>query len=346
MEKARNVVRLRVASEILSTETSYVNSLSLVSKHVLSVILKAEGRILTATECQNLFWNWDELCGHHTRFLQFIKERIEKWDISTTIGDIFLHHTDFLSRYRPFLEGYNTSVVTLRHLEKRKPAFKVVKQAFEAEQKKTTFLDLESFLIMPIQRIPRYSLLLRELHKYTNPLHPDYALLEQAATKISKQLSELNAGIDNDQTTCALKLHSIEDSIEGEIVPGETLFNPTRRYVREGVMQLTWKDAKEKQLYFFLFTDLLVCCDKKKGNKKGPGEEFSLLFSLPLATVLRLDDSQLEKKGKLTLVVSEEKGKDKLNYGLTVKDKREKALWAADLKTCVEDAKKPAATKS
>ena len=52
-------------------------------------------------------------------------------------------------------------MVTLRHLEKRKPAFKVVKQAFEAEQKKTTFLDLESFLIMPIQRIPRYSLLLR-----------------------------------------------------------------------------------------------------------------------------------------------------------------------------------------
>jgi hypothetical protein len=32
MEKARNVVRLRVASEILSTETSYANSLSLVSK--------------------------------------------------------------------------------------------------------------------------------------------------------------------------------------------------------------------------------------------------------------------------------------------------------------------------
>jgi hypothetical protein len=142
-------------------------------------------------------------------------------------------------------------------------------------------------------------------------------------------------------------------------------------------MQLTWKDAKEKQLYFFLFTDLLVCCDKKKGGKKGPGEEFSLLFSLPLGTVLRLgtlaaflwllasaahthdttrhtthdattrtDESQLEKKGKLTLVVSEEKGKDKLNYGLTIKDKREKALWAADLKTCVEDAKKPAATKS
>jgi hypothetical protein len=29
-----------------------------------------------------------------------LTERIEKWDISTTIGDIFLHHTDFLSRYR------------------------------------------------------------------------------------------------------------------------------------------------------------------------------------------------------------------------------------------------------
>lgn len=31
----------------------------------------------------------------------------------------------------------------------------------------------------------------------------------------------LNAGIDSDQLTRALKLHSIEDSIEGDIVPGE-----------------------------------------------------------------------------------------------------------------------------
>jgi hypothetical protein len=34
---------------------------------------------------------------------------------------------------------------------------------------------LADFLIMPVQRIPRYSLLLKELVKVTSADHPDYA---------------------------------------------------------------------------------------------------------------------------------------------------------------------------
>jgi hypothetical protein len=39
---------------------------------------------------------------------------------------------------------------------------------------------LESFLITPIQRIPRYVLLLTELLKHTEPSHPDHELLQKA----------------------------------------------------------------------------------------------------------------------------------------------------------------------
>lgn len=67
---------------------------------------------------------------------------------------------------------------------------------------------------MPVQRIPRYALLLRvsnsqlqrtniplnavqqELVKYTNPLHADHKMAEQAANKINTQLNQLNKGID------------------------------------------------------------------------------------------------------------------------------------------------------
>jgi hypothetical protein len=45
--------------------------------------------------------------------------------------------------------------------------------------------DLASILIMPVQRIPRYELLLRELIKCTNEMHVDWANLQKAQKVIS-----------------------------------------------------------------------------------------------------------------------------------------------------------------
>ena len=39
-------------------------------------------------------------------------------------------------------------------------------------------LSLESLLILPVQRIPRYELFLKELLKCTGKTHPDYKYLE------------------------------------------------------------------------------------------------------------------------------------------------------------------------
>ncbi|MEQ2178436.1 hypothetical protein GOODEAATRI_013994, partial [Goodea atripinnis] len=41
--------------------------------------------------------------------------------------------------------------------------------------------SLSFFLVMPVQRIARYPLLLQTIQKHTDPSHPAYALLEQAA---------------------------------------------------------------------------------------------------------------------------------------------------------------------
>ena len=64
-------------------------------------------------------------------------------------------------------------------------------------------LDLPSYLILPIQRIPRYSLLLSQLLKVTPNNHPDRDLIEKAkdlvenvATNLDKTIKEFNdAGV-------------------------------------------------------------------------------------------------------------------------------------------------------
>jgi len=45
-------------------------------------------------------------------------------------------------------------------------------------------LDLSSILIQPVQRLPRYQLLIKELLKYTEEGHVDYAPLQEAMKKI------------------------------------------------------------------------------------------------------------------------------------------------------------------
>jgi hypothetical protein len=53
-------------------------------------------------------------------------------------------------------------------------------------------LDLASFLIMPIQRVPRYSMLLKDLAKHTWPEHPDYSALKNATEKMESIAADLN----------------------------------------------------------------------------------------------------------------------------------------------------------
>jgi hypothetical protein len=52
--------------------------------------------------------------------------------------------------------------------------------------------SLDSFLIMPVQRIPRYILLLSELKKHTPSDHPDYPKITEAWTSMQEVANYVN----------------------------------------------------------------------------------------------------------------------------------------------------------
>ncbi len=149
-----------------------------------------------------VFMNIAGLLTHHLRFLDLIKERVSSWSPRSTIGDVFLFNvrpcipyildttphaltahahthrthrthtphcvqTDFIKEYGGYLNKYNTALVTMRHLVEKRPAFKQIKEAFELEQLKTTSLTLDAFLIMPVQRLPRFVCLTRSIQSHS-----------------------------------------------------------------------------------------------------------------------------------------------------------------------------------
>jgi len=82
--------------------------------------------------------------------------------------------------------NYGASLLFVTYFGKKYPSVKRVIQGFAESQRQTTRLTVEAMLIMPIQRLPRYVLLLKELRKYTNPKSVDEIELQKAIVSLEK----------------------------------------------------------------------------------------------------------------------------------------------------------------
>jgi hypothetical protein len=66
---------------------------------------------------------------------------------------------DFLKIYSGFISNYNRAIETLNACLKKSSFEKFLMECYQIPEMKR--LDLPSLLIMPIQRVPRYQLLLK-----------------------------------------------------------------------------------------------------------------------------------------------------------------------------------------
>jgi len=92
---------------------------------------------------------------------------------------------------------------------------------------------------MPVQRIPRYSLLLQQLSKNTWPDHVDSKDLEKATTKVNDiavYLNEKKRSFENMQ-----QLIKVQEGLEGG--EGVQLVAPNRSYIGRFVEGKDWWEA-------------------------------------------------------------------------------------------------------
>lgn len=121
--------------------------------------------------------------------------------------------------------NYNQALATIQYLEKKYPEVKRIVSEFEQQQAALNGQNLHSFLVIPVQRIPRYILLLKvesllsqDCEKYTPDQHPDYAALQDAISQLDVTLKKMNSNINADESSRMQKLLDIAQSIEGEQV--------------------------------------------------------------------------------------------------------------------------------
>lgn len=104
-------------------------------------------------------------------------------------------------------------------------------------------LSLTAFLMTPVQRIPRYKMLLEDLFKNTPPTHPDFEDLEKAIVLVQEIASSVNEHIRDHEMM--LKMLDLQRSIQGL---KENLVSPGRRFLKRGPVLKV----------FFISTELFI----------------------------------------------------------------------------------------
>jgi hypothetical protein len=203
--------RLRILQEFLQTEKTYAKSLTALVESLITP-LRQGGSISTGNdaqpilenvEVQQVFCNVELLQGLALQFQEQLQVAFDALTVELEKGEgacrhkispFFIRTAPFLRMYKIYCNGYAGSCEALKKLEGRG---RWVQFRDEQLQKQTSVsgATLGSLLIMPIQRIPRYVMLLRELMKNTWAGHPDFAGIANSVQLFEGIANEVNAGM-------------------------------------------------------------------------------------------------------------------------------------------------------
>eukprot|EP01103_Thecamoeba_quadrilineata_P017291 TRINITY_DN6063_c0_g1_i1.p1 TRINITY_DN6063_c0_g1~~TRINITY_DN6063_c0_g1_i1.p1 ORF type:complete len:925 (+),score=193.04 TRINITY_DN6063_c0_g1_i1:24-2798(+) len=275
--------RTKIANEIYQTEKAYVSTLSSVIKLYIEPLRnhsETEQPFITSTQIKTIFSCLEVIYAYNKNLLESISQRFHSWSPNQYLGDIFLEINQYMKTYTQYVKDYEGAVKQLNVCKLNPKFLDFLNQVQNLpESNKNT---INSLLIMPVQRIPRYELLLRDLVRHTPKYHRDYSNLKEALAcmqNISLYMEEKKKEYE-----CIDRVHEIQKSFVGT---APILALPHRKYVREGPLLVL---PENKGRWFYLFNDLLVV-SKRLSHKKSTirsknrvrKEEFKYLNSVSLS---------------------------------------------------------------
>ncbi|XP_017768074.1 PREDICTED: rho guanine nucleotide exchange factor 17 isoform X2 [Nicrophorus vespilloides] len=252
--------RTHVVVELYDTERSYVESLHiLITKYLEPLKNPDNAGLLDVALVDEVFYQIPSLFMYHDTFLEQLRMRLDHWDAKQKVGDVLLEmfsNPSLIETYTSYVNNWKRARDVWKNAQQSKPAFArfLVAKARENKGK----LPLDSLLIKPIQKFPKYELLIQRLIKNTDETHPDHGLLTAAQKELHDQVVKINCTERE-----ALELEQLRD-IEGHIEGLIDLASPDRSYLRHDLVSMAVGGTTRKERALFLFSDLLLITSIKR----------------------------------------------------------------------------------
>ncbi|XP_074836036.1 rho guanine nucleotide exchange factor 17 [Carettochelys insculpta] len=293
-------MRKHVTMTLLDTEQSYVESLRTLMQGYMKPLKQPENSTLCDPSLvDEMFDQIPELLEHHEQFLEQVHNCVQNWHEKQKVGDVLVQSFSkdiLVNIYSAYIDNFLNARDAVRIAKEARPAFmKFLEQSMRENKEKQALSDL---MIKPVQRIPRYELLVKDLLKHTPEDHPDHPFLLDAQRNIKQVAEKINKGMKSAEEVerNARILQEIESHIEGM----EDLQAPLRRFLRQEMVVEVKAVGGKKERSLFLFTDLLICTTlkRKSGSLRrssmslytaasviDTASKYKLLWKLPLEDV-------------------------------------------------------------
>lgn len=165
-----------IADELLTTEKKYVNILYLIDQ-IFQFRVDQENRahpMFPPETVQHMFSNIKSIYKFHNDFLlPQLEVRIEAWDADPRIGDIMKNFAPFLKMYTEYVKNFDYAINLISTLQQKVPRFAAIIGEIQ-KMEECAKLSLAHHMLSPIQRLPRYELLLKDYLRNLVKDSPDY----------------------------------------------------------------------------------------------------------------------------------------------------------------------------
>ena len=240
--------QVKIVNEMISTERDYVRDLAFVTIYYI-MPLRTDSHGLSPNERAMLFKNWDPILLINFEVLT----KLEAAPVCA-IADVFLSLAVYLKCYNPFCSTQSARSRLVKDVLRRSDDFRSFADNVRALPGSRQ-LDLESFLMKPIQRICKYPLLLRELLKCTSSPEQTQAI-ELAMEKIQLIADGVNRSTQTADNQSYIR--EIDRALTFKARKGESrpvLVVPSRVFVHEGP---AFDAQRKEEVHLVLFNDLLI----------------------------------------------------------------------------------------
>ncbi|KAM6946130.1 FYVE, RhoGEF and PH domain-containing protein 4a [Aplochiton taeniatus] len=249
----------KIANELLQTEKAYVTRLNLLDQEFcIKLMEEAAKGTFPVDVVKNIFSNITSINAFHSQFLlPGLEKRMGEWASTPRIGDILLKLTPFLKMYAEYVKNFEKAMELLKQWTERSPQFKVIIQEIQSHEACGN-LTLQHHMLEPVQRVPRYEMLLKDYLKKLPREDPDRRDAERSLDIIAMAATHSNSAIRKSENL--KKLLEIYEMLGEE----EDVVNASNEFIKDGhILKLAARNTSAMERYLFLFNNMLLYCVPK-----------------------------------------------------------------------------------
>ncbi|OHT04239.1 hypothetical protein TRFO_28281 [Tritrichomonas foetus] len=267
--------RINPINELIKTEETYVQCINIIY-NMYCITLKGKG----INTLDSLKGTIETIFNFQMQFFSQLFSQ-GKNPYSAVVSNIFLDFSEFFKATNIYLSQYKNLISEISEWKKNPSNsnfLDTITHQIPGGEGKT----IDDFIITPVQRFPRYPLILKEIIKVTPKHHPDSIFLQKAKQK----LEELNYHNEAVMTIAQEQEKFLQ--IHARLFEKIDIFKPTRKLIQEILIQIitpgiVFNYAVNGKLYIFDDSLLITSdfSDKEKRELFLQIEEFQYWNSEP-----------------------------------------------------------------